>query len=327
MNKTTILLLLCTLVTSAFSQRLHTISLQEFSYNPEQIPFAVDKIIDARRDRSLGIIQLGLNNRPDIATFEAKGLQEIEQLLERSGLLSPKGLSIRISALKVSEITKFAKETAKAEINIDFFLRHEDQYYYIYSSYTTIEQKGIDVTDKHAENIVKVFEKAFNLFVEFDKDVNADEAFTLEQLMDPHNSFRNPLDMPIINDSTYQEGYYTSFEEFVNNSPSIDMECKIKIGNEIQVKFDDGTENTTDLYGFSSNNELYILYHHKFYKLEKKKDAFYFYGPTKLSKNSGRNIAEVYWGIGPNYISLNGNYSARYKIDLATGSIQNISAF
>src|SRR5687768_10172358 len=98
------------------TQDLFTISLKKFNIDPAGITLRVSEIIDARKDKKvIGIIQLGLKNRKDLAVFEKPGLQEIEELLNRSNLLSnEKGLVIRISKLTISEITGAWKETGRA---------------------------------------------------------------------------------------------------------------------------------------------------------------------------------------------------------------------
>src|SRR5688572_30188107 len=109
----------------AHAQKFYQISLQDFKIERDEINFTVSELIDARRDKnSLGVIQTGINNKRNFAVFEKPGLVEIEELLKTSGLYSEhSGLCLRINSLKISENALTWKETAKAELNIDFFIR------------------------------------------------------------------------------------------------------------------------------------------------------------------------------------------------------------
>ena len=150
----------------AAAQKLYQISLSDFEIETNDIHVTVSEVIDARKDKnSIGLISTGLNNKRNFAVFEKPGLVEIEDLLKASGLYSPlNGLSLRVTSLKISENALSWKETAKAELSIDFFLRHNDLYYYVSSVFVSAEPKGLDVTGKQAENIVDVIGQALVIF-------------------------------------------------------------------------------------------------------------------------------------------------------------------
>ena len=85
------------------AQKLYTMSLDEFILNTDEINLSVSEIFDARKDnKSLGVVQTGLNNRPRFVVFEKPGMTELEELLKRSGLYSQdRGLAIRFTVLKI----------------------------------------------------------------------------------------------------------------------------------------------------------------------------------------------------------------------------------
>lgn len=314
--------------TYAQGQKLYQISLAEFKIDTQHIGFTISEILDARKDKhTVGVIQKGLNNKPDLAVFEKPGLSEVEQLVKNSGLYSePNGLALRITVLKISEHTGNWKETAKAELSIDFFLRFEHQYYYINSVFTSAEPKGMDVTNKHAANIATVVERAFLLYSSKGNEPDPDRAFTREELIDQSLTLRNPLSMPVFVDEKFNDGYYASFDEFVFNQPTIDIDCKVKFARPLKIMCDKESTEVPTLYGFAQNNKLHILYHHQFFELEKRDDTFYFYGPTKMSKNPTNNIGEAYFTAGT-LVVPRGTYSALYKLDLETGAVKNITGF
>ncbi|WP_276372153.1 hypothetical protein [Chryseolinea sp. H1M3-3] len=332
MKKITVVIMLFLATLNARAQKLYKISLDEFKLDIQGINLTVAEIIDARKDKnSIGLIQTGLNNKPVFATFEKPGLKEIESLLENAGLYpQPSGLSLRITALKISENTTLVKETAKAELSIDFFLRYENLYYHITSIFTSAEPKGLDVTSKQAANIVTILEKALTTFSQKKNDVKTDRSYTLEELLDPMVTLRNPLSMPILNDTEYKDGYYTSFDEFVNNQPSIPYGCKVKLSSPIKVLCGEEETEVPALYAFASNNKLYILYHHHFFELNRRNGTFYFNGPSKMSKTGANDVTQMYFGassIATSYVLPGGRYSATYVLDMETGAIRNITGF
>lgn len=316
----------------ADAQKLFKISLQEFKIDNKEINFTVSELLDARKDKKIvGVIHSGLNNKPNLAQFDTPGLTEIEQLLKKSGMYpSTRGLVLRITTMKISENETFWKETAKAEISIDFFIKYENNYYYINSVFASVEPKGIDVTEKHAANIVDVIEKAFLIYNKQENNINSQQAYTLEELLDPLLTLREPRSMPILVEKEFKNGYYASFDEFVNNQPSIDIDCKVKFSEPVKVVCNDESTDAPTLYGFALDNNLYILYHHQFFQLEKRGDTFFFYGHPKMSKNSTNNLAEAYFGAS----SMTGipalprsKYADLFVLDMETGTVKSLTGF
>jgi hypothetical protein len=55
---------------TTYGQDLFSISLEKFSIKKDSISFMISEVIDGRNDKKIiGIIQLGLNNRKDLAVF------------------------------------------------------------------------------------------------------------------------------------------------------------------------------------------------------------------------------------------------------------------
>ena len=318
-------------IPNALAQKFYQISLDDFAIETNEINFTVSEIIDARKDKnSLGVIQTGLNNKRNFAVFEKPGLGEIENLLKTSGLYKEhNGLSLRITALKISENALTWKETAKAELNIDFFIRHDDLYYYVSSVFASVEPKGLDVTGMQAENIVDVIGTAFTIFSKQKNEVNADRTFTLEELTDPTVSLRDPLSMPIMKDQKIKAGYYATFEEFVNNAPSIDIDCKIKFSSPVKTVCGDLVTEVPTLFGFAHEDKLYILYHHQFFELEKKHNTFFFDANPRLSKNSPDDVTDSDFTASAIAGMFDSSRSSSfiYMLDIKTGLVRGITGF
>jgi hypothetical protein len=326
-------LLLFAVSLSAGAQKLYTMSLDEFTLTSEEVNISVSEIFDARKDnKSLGVVQTGLNNRPRFVVFDKPGMSEIEELLKRSGLFSAdRGLVIRFTVLKISEYTTIFTESGKAEISIDFFIRYQDMYYYITSVFTSAEPDGIGVTYKQAENLVNTFEDALVVFSRQKHQPNPNLAFTKEDLSDPYLVLREPLSMPILTDKRIKDGYYASYEEFINNQPSVSIHCKVDIAATATAKCDGKVTEIPNLYGYALNNKLYIFYHEEFHELMKRNDTFYFNGPSKVQSSDG--VAEAYSGSGGSgglmapFIGSRRRVSDLYMLDMATGTARNITGF
>ena len=327
--KAVIIIFLVASSRDAQSQKMYQISLSDFKIDTNEINFTVSEIIDARMDKnSIGIIQTGLNNKRNFAVFEKPGLIEIEELLKNSGLYSQhNGLVLRVTSLKISENALTWKETAKAELNIDFFIRHNGLYYYVNSVFASAEPKGFDVTGMQAENIVDVIGRALIIFSKQKNEVNPARTFTVEEVLDPSISLRDPLSMPIMNDQKFKDGYYATFEEFVNNDPSIDINCEIKFTSPVKTICGEQETEVPTLFGFAHQDKLYILYHHQFFELEKKNHTFFFDANPKLSKNSADDFSTSASAFANMFDSTRGDYSAIYMLDIKTGTVKGITGF
>jgi len=326
-----IFLLLSQLCSTANGQSLFTISLERFSINKDSIPFKIAEVVDGRRDKKvIGIIQLGLNNRKEIAVFEKPGLQEIENLFQRSGLISREtGFVLRVSKLFISEITQTWKETAKAELAVDFFIPYQGRYYHLTSIYTTVEPNGLDVTQTHGANIVSVVEKSLAQLASGLNSMDEAKSYTRENLDDPQFSFRDIDSMPIIQTDQYKDGYYTTFDEFLNNAPSLDITCKAKLGAKPKIKCGD-KEESINLYGYAKDNQLYVLFHQRFYPLEKTDNGFFFRGPDEISPRVTSDMTTGWiaaGALGGGLAASSHKYQALYYIDLRDGSIKNRTGF
>jgi hypothetical protein len=126
--------------------------------------------------------------------------------------------------------------------------------------------------------------------------------------------------MEIVNTAEYKEGYYASYEEFINNAPSIGLDCQVKPGNTTVVKCGDQQE-PVNVYGYAKANELYILFHHDFYRLKKDNEGFVFRGPKEISTKDVSNYYKSM--VAARQVGEKRGHYSTYRIDLSTGSIHN----
>jgi hypothetical protein len=237
----------------ASGQGIFNVSLGKTKIKKDSIHFTVGEIIDARHDQKvIGVIQRRVTNRKALAMPVKPGLTEIEDLLKRSGVFEQeKGLAIRVSRFQISEITRRWEEVAKTELSLDLFVKRENKYYYITSTYATVELDGTDVTAYHVDNIVACVQKGLAQLAAKENVAQTKKAFVRTQLENPDLTFWNVSHMPIVTASKYADGFYASYEEFVNNTPSIDIGCRVKVGEMHKVKCGTTEEKVNSIYGYA----------------------------------------------------------------------------
>jgi hypothetical protein len=328
-----ILLLLLIIPETLLCQELYTISLKKKSLNTQLLNFKISEIIDARKDKNIvGVIQRGLKNKKDLAVFESPGLQEISELLQRSGVVSENSDSsivIRVNTLYITELSRSLNESAKAELGIDFFTKLSDgTYQYISTDYSTFETRMFDVTSLHTDNIVKVIELSFSKFSKSKPQV-LDKIVNYQDLIDPDFSLITKQ-LPILTDTVYLNGYYASFNEFIENSPSIDIGCKIRLDQGVKIKCSGEPDKMVDgIYGFAKDNKLFVLFHNDFYPLEREEDIFFFKGPKVIGPGS-QAVKRGWLVAGAAGVAVASSYSGYkdiYVIELSNGRIKNFTGF
>jgi hypothetical protein len=318
------------LIVPVFGQRdAHSISLDNYSVFTDTIPMRFRSVVDARREgNAIGFVQIGLMNKKMLAVLAKPGLQEITALLSRSNLIdNQSSVVMRVSRIHVSEIVKKLEERSKAEVNLDFFVELNGLYYFMGSEYGTSEDSGLETTDTHPRNIVVAFEQAILRF--WQRPLNADDSigYSAEEVKDPEMIFRRASDIPIVNAMKYVDGFYRSFDEFINNSPSIALKCKIKVGGEKAIVRcgDDEDESIDGVYGLAHNNVLYLYFHDNFFPLEKRRDCFYFTGPKVWGDTSRQTNAWIIGGAIGAMIAESSMYNTVYKLDPVTGVIHAVN--
>lgn len=172
------------------SQGISKISLSEFSIKKSTRAVKISKILDVRDDKNIiGIFRTGSQSGIDSTSFRLPGLQEVEELIKRSGLMLRKGgFLLRIRKLSISEITDTSTRF-KAEIYADWFYQKSKRYYYAGGGSSSLETyKPKKETQSHAENIVHVIEGVLVPF--FEPTIRLERAFTRKELMNPELKVR-----------------------------------------------------------------------------------------------------------------------------------------
>jgi len=120
---------------------------------------------------------------------------------------------------------------------------------------------------------------------------------SLEQI---RSSNSTALDVPILNAKEYIDGAYASFEEFLQNKPSVLAYAPVKSGKRkikfIQMK-DNNQADTLAIWGLCKNGELYKYEEESLIPIEKQGRGFIISNYVVLSMRHNRNGLGVTYGL------------------------------
>jgi len=211
---------------------------------------------------TIGYVQRGLNNRK-VAAVPSKPLTAfLEEHFNRlyKDDFKNDGLHLLwvVKDLRIGERTFFSKEYSYLRFNVDAYVSKDNIEYNLLNSIdTTISQmSGGDVTAWHGGEIEKSFKQ---LLIEgFEKYKNFDLAaapgITIAEITQKE---RTKQDHPILNTTTYKEGAYMNFNEFLQNSPSINSWQTVVNETNGKVKIVGSNNDTINAWGLCKGGELY----------------------------------------------------------------------
>jgi hypothetical protein len=141
------------------------------------------------------------------------------------------------------------------------------------------------------------------------------------------------VDLPIetaLKENNLKRGGYTTFEEFLNNAPSITDSFYV----ELKIRSSKGWEGTTQvihrlvyrdkkikrIWGFSDGADIYVFHQVEFFPVTQTGGQFYFVG-YDLMDDGGADAAAFAGGLigGAIYTASQKNKSIGYQIDRITG--------
>lgn len=195
--------------------------------------------------------------------------------------------------LRMGEKSAFM-EYAYARFNADAYISKDGILFKKACTLDTIfvTESGMDVTKWHGEDIEKAFGVLSKRVLLVAKDVleQTVEGMTVEKIS---HQFNQNINVPILTDSIYNEGAYASFEEFVQNKPSIQKYEAVVIDKK-SIKFVDNSRNnqvdTLELWGICKAGEIYKYYEESLIPIEKQGSGFIISNFIKNSNRHNRNI-------------------------------------
>ncbi len=112
-------------------------------------------------------------------------------------------------------------------------------------------------------------------------------------LMEINEGILEKYNLPILRDTIYNKGVYSSFSEFTNNKPgykefTID---KKEIAERLLIKKEDGsTFYAKEVFGYSDGKNVWLKFKNNFFLLHRSGDGFSFLGFGSLVKKTGVNV-------------------------------------
>jgi len=127
-----------------------------------------------------------------------------------------------------------------------------------------------------------------------------------------------------------ERGGYETFEEFLNNSPSITdsfyVETKIRTNknwegtNQVIPRLVERNKKIKRVWGFSDGIDIFIFHQSEFFPVFRSKDEFYFTGYDLFEEDGGAAAGALGGAIGGAiHVSNQKAKKTRYEIDLKTG--------
>ena len=166
-----------------------------------------------------------------------------------------------------------------------------------------VEESGVDLTAWHGEHIEDAFRLLLKKTIQNGKDVLEQnmEGISIEKIKDNSNP---RIDVPILKDESYREGAYASFEEFLQNKPSITNFRIFSIGKKKEIKIVNVSENnqvdTVNIWGFCKEGEIYKYDAGLLVSIEKQGNGFIIsnYVEQASRHNNGIFMAAFLGGLG-----------------------------
>ena len=187
---------------------------------PISTVFHFDTLVDARLDRStIGEVHRGMENVLVPAVFSSSFTAELAPLFRQAmpTTAATRPVIVRVHTMAVHESLGAFSETASAELEVDFLEpAGPDTYRLLASMAELAEGKGMDATNRHADNLRQTIEQALRRLPA--TTPAAAPTLTWAQVVagEEGQSPRFPVQTQPL-----QRGVYRSFEEFRQNNPTL----------------------------------------------------------------------------------------------------------
>lgn len=155
-----------------------------------------------------------------------------------------------------------------------------------------VTEMSSDVSKWHGEDIENAFRILVKRTLVVAKNTTglAAEEMTINQIIaQPYHD----LNLPILNETLYNEGAYANFEEFLENKPSIANYEPVLV-NKKRIKFisrhQDNNADTINIWGICKDGEIYKYHEESLIPIEKQGTGFIISNFIKNSNRRNRNL-------------------------------------
>jgi hypothetical protein len=172
----------------------------------------------------LGYVQVGLDNKK-ISAVPDKPFQNFIQdyITKQYGDDYKKnGLHLLwiVKDLRINERTFMSSELAFTRLKADAYISTDGNAYHFVTGFDTVLRRGsMDVTAWHGQYMAEAFHLLLKQSLQKEnRTASSTEEITIQQI---EENEKQQLNIPVLTDAEYKEGVYVSFNEFLQNDPSI----------------------------------------------------------------------------------------------------------
>ncbi len=163
-----------------------------------------------------------------------------------------------IKDLRIGEKTSKFAEYSYLRFNADAYISREDSIYNFIATIDTVfaSSSGADVTAWHGAEIEDALKLLLKISIKNDADKSFVRGENLTKLQIVENGSMEKL-LPILTAETYADGAYRTFNEFLNNSPSISNFEMSVVNKNTLVCLAENKMDTLNVWGLCKKGELY----------------------------------------------------------------------
>jgi len=264
---------------------------------PVAIPVSGIQVVPVCGDTArLGFVQVGMMNKKISAAPDKPWniyLQDFANTRYKPAF-TENGAQLLwvIKDLRINERTFAMSEKAYVRLKADAYISKDKVHYQLLTSLDTVlTHGGMDVTHTHDQNIADAFHL---LWLGSMTTATAGSAQLLTE--DILSKEQSRFAVPILQTSAYTSGVYKTYQEFLNNQPSVsDFTVEVK-KRKVVVNAKNADSSTTVIenpWGVCKDGELYRYYAYTLVPIERSGNAFVV---SNYLDAINRKNQSIFWG-------------------------------
>lgn len=323
-------LCMCLAASAGSSAQDFTLTLAGKTIDYPEFPYYVEQVSDAREQPfTLGFVQRGMNNRRVAAYSKEPLADELAGLFARSFGDKSSGkaaIIVRINHLFIYENTMPNSESAFAELGLTFFEKTDSGLVERYTVGVLSEQRGLDVTKKHDDNIVAAVRKGLGTFIARKKS-----GFCRSKPVDLSALQRAPeaADYPVWAAEKPQAGIIRTFQDFLDNTAAPEKGHaftlkKLPANRDYPERFRVvwETDPAIEPWGLSDGEYLYRRVKDLYYRLERTGENFELVAPAPPDKDDIMTGWLIGGAIGGAIAASADGPPKRFRVEFASGNLR-----
>ncbi|WP_293889580.1 MULTISPECIES: hypothetical protein [unclassified Sphingobacterium] len=262
----------------------------------EHAKYGKIRLYDAREIKdNLGVIQVGMLNANRFLVAEPSLEKQLQRQLEdmTASRKADDELLMRLEKFCIAELTGAFSEKGFLDFRAILFAKKGNgNYLQVAQVDTSIIVKGMDVTKA---TLARASDVVNNLICDaLTKEGDTTKLYTLSQIENYDSVQKRQL--ALYNTSTYKDGLYLTYEEFMRQKPS-GGPAQLKDGDLYLGFFKENEKgkfkklNAKDYYAVVYNGNPFISSQDQFFALIKEDDDFIFVGPVKETASASNVVA------------------------------------